>query len=110
MPDTGGPKVDLDGCFFSVPGVAVVKRDPMVQATCIEWQSWASSAEFVAALDAGLACLTEHRGSRWLADCTGMKAIKQSDQEWLDKNWFPRIFALGLRRMAVVILRACWSG
>jgi hypothetical protein len=68
-----------------------------------EWKSWASSAEFTAALDAGLGCLTQHRGSQWLADCAAMKAVKQSDQEWLDQSWFPRALASGLRRMAVVI-------
>jgi hypothetical protein len=69
----------------------------------VEWKSWASSAEFTAALDAGLGCLTEHGGAQWLADCTAMKAVKQSDQEWLDQSWFPRALASGLRRMAVVI-------
>jgi hypothetical protein len=32
-----------------------------------------------------------------------MKTIQQSDQEWIDTSWFPRIIAAGLRRMAVVI-------
>jgi hypothetical protein len=95
-------ETESEGVFFRVPGVAVVTWDPEHGAVCIEWQSWASSAEFVAALDAGLLCLTEHRGSRFLADCTAMKAVKQFDQEWLDQDWFPRVLALGLRRMAVV--------
>jgi hypothetical protein len=69
----------------------------------IEWQGWADPAEFAAALEAGLGALIEHRGSRWLADCRDMKTIQQSDQEWLDTSWFPRVITAGLRRMAVVI-------
>jgi hypothetical protein len=32
-----------------------------------------------------------------------MKAIQQSDQDWLDAEWFPRALAAGLKRMAVVL-------
>lgn len=91
------------GVFFNRPGVAVLRWEPVLRAVYIEWQGWADPAEFAAALEAGLGALVDHRGSRWLADCRDMKAIQQSDQEWLDRSWFPRIIAAGLRRMAVVI-------
>lgn len=93
----------MSGVFFDRPGVAVMKWEPTSRAVCIEWQGWADPAEFAAALEAGLGALIEHRGSRWLADCRDMKAIQLSDQEWLDRSWFPRMIAAGLRRMAVVI-------
>jgi hypothetical protein len=32
-----------------------------------------------------------------------MKVIKQSDQEWVNQDWMPRVLAAGLRRMALVI-------
>jgi hypothetical protein len=92
----------VNGVFFNRPGVAVVRWEPTLRAVYIEWQGWADPAEFAAALEAGLRALVEHRGSRWLADCRDMKAIQQSDQEWLDRSWFPRMIAAGLRRMAVV--------
>jgi hypothetical protein len=95
---TAGP----DGIYFSVPGVVVVTWDPTCKAVCGKWQSWATPTEFAGALEAGLSCLKEHGGSQWLADCTEMRAVKQSDQEWYDQNWFPRALAAGLRRMAVV--------
>ena len=98
---TGG--VPPGGVFFDRPGVAVMRWDLALRAVCIEWQGWADPAEFAAALEAGLSALSEHRGSRWLADCRNMKTIQQSDQEWIDKSWFPRIIAAGLRRMALVI-------
>ena len=93
----------VNGVFFNRPGVAVLRWEPKSRAVCIEWQGWADPTEFAAALEAGLGALVEHRGSRWLADCRDMKAIQQSDQEWLDRSWFPRMIAAGLQRMAVVI-------
>jgi SpoIIAA-like len=95
--------VPLNGVFSNRPGVAILRWEPAFRAVCIEWQGWADPAEFAAALEAGLGSLIEHRGWRWLADCREMKAIQQSDQEWLDRSWFPRMLAAGLRRMAVVI-------
>lgn len=109
MAHTGSAKGEFDGVFFNVPGVVVVSWDPTLKAVCMEWQSWASAAEFGAALEAGLSSLAEHRGKRWLADCTDMKAVKQSDQEWLDRNWFPRAIALGLKHMAIVIPKSALS-
>jgi hypothetical protein len=93
----------MNNVFFDRPGVAVMRWDPTSRAVCIEWQGWADPTEFAAALEAGLGALIEHRGSRWLADCRDMKAIQLSDQEWLDRSWFPRMIAAGLRRMVVVI-------
>ncbi len=92
-----------NGIIFDRPGVAVLRWEPALRAVCLEWQGWADPAEFAAALEAGLGALIEHRGSRWLADCRDMKTIQQSDQEWLDQSWFPRVIAAGLHRMAVVI-------
>jgi hypothetical protein len=101
MASTSG--VPPNGVFFDRPGVAVMWWNATSRAVHIEWQGWADPAEFAAALEAGLNALSERRGSRWLADCRDMKTIQQSDQEWLDRNWFPRIIAAGLRRMALVI-------
>ncbi|GAC1650561.1 MAG: hypothetical protein NVS9B11_23630 [Candidatus Dormibacteraceae bacterium] len=32
-----------------------------------------------------------------------MKPFNPADQEWIDLNWFPRAYAAGLRRMALVV-------
>jgi hypothetical protein len=101
MASTGG--VPPNGVFFDRPGVAVMWWNATSRAVHVEWQGWADPAEFAAALEAGLSALSEHRASRWLADCRDMKTIQQSDQDWLDRNWFPRMIAAGLRRMALVI-------
>jgi hypothetical protein len=92
----------LDGVYFAAPGVVVVKWDPTSKSVCIEWQGWANPTEFAAANEAGLRALTEHHTSRWLADLRNLKAIQQSDQDWITRDWFPRMLAAGLARMALV--------
>jgi hypothetical protein len=99
--DAGGV-VRVDGIYLHHPGVGIVSWDPISEAIRIEWRGWADSAERKAILESGLGALREHRGSRWLADCREMKAVKQEDQEWIEQSWFPRVLAAGLRRMAVV--------
>jgi hypothetical protein len=92
-----------DGVYFSHPGVAVVKWNWTVKAVHIEWQGWADSTEFMALNEAGLLALVEHHGSRFLSDSRQMKVVKQSDQDWLSGDLFPRALAAGLRHVAVVI-------
>jgi hypothetical protein len=88
--------------YFDHPDVAVVTWDPQLEAVHVEWQGWASSTERAACLEAGLQALIEHQASRWLVDGRAMKVVKQADQDWIGQNWFPRVLAAGLRRMAIV--------
>jgi stage II sporulation SpoAA-like protein len=99
----GGEVSHRDGIYFNRQGVAIVKWDAACKAAHIEWQGWADPAEFAAANDAIILALTQHGGSRALGDCREMKVIKQSDQDWVHRDWFPRVLAAGLRRMALVI-------
>lgn len=89
--------------YFDHPGVAVVTWDPTLEAVHVEWQGWASSSEREACLEAGRQALTDYRGARWLVDGRAMKAVKQADQDWIDRSWFPRVLAAGLRKMAMVV-------
>jgi hypothetical protein len=99
----GGELSHRDGIFFNRPGVAIVRWDEACKAAHIEWQGWADPAEFAAANDAIILALRQHGSTRALGDCREMKVIKQSDQEWVHRDWFPRVLAAGLRRMALVI-------
>jgi hypothetical protein len=89
--------------YFNRPGVAVVTWDPTLKAVYADVQGWADLIELAALLEAGLQALTEHRGSRWLADDRNMKPIKQSDQDWIVEEFVPRALAAGLLRIALVI-------
>jgi hypothetical protein len=95
-----------DELFYNNPGVAVVSWHPACQAAHIEWQGWANPTEFAAANDAIITALKQHLSTRALGDCRDMKVIQQSDQEWINQNWFPRVIAAGLTRMAIVISKS----
>jgi hypothetical protein len=94
------PAADL---YFNAPGTASVKWDSVEATVLVEWEGWANSAEFAAMLEAGVRALTEHHGSRWLADCRRQKVLRPADQDWADKEWLPRALAAGLRKFAVVL-------
>src|ERR1700730_10157184 len=88
--------------YFSRPGVAVVTWDPTLSAVYAEAQGWADSTELVEVLEACICALTEHQGSRWLVDGRKMKVVKQSDQDWIYQEFFPRALAAGLEHIALV--------
>jgi hypothetical protein len=89
--------------YFHAVGVASVRWDQTASTVLVEWEGWADSTEFTTLLDAGVRALTEHSGSRWLADCRRQRVLKPADQDWGDRVWLPRAVAAGLRRFAVVL-------
>ena len=69
----------------------------------MEWQGWAKPAEFRAANDALVQAIVDHHGSKVLGDSRQIKVIQKTDQDWVNRDWFPRILAAGLTRMALVM-------
>lgn len=98
-----GASPPADGIYFNLPGVAVVRWDGQSRAAHMEWQGWAAPAEFRAANDALVQALKDHNSSKVLGDSRRIKVIKESEQRWVNEDWFPRILAAGLTRMALVI-------
>ena len=94
---------DGEQIYFNLPGVAVVRWDAPSAGAHIEWQGWAKPAEFRAANNALVQAIQDHRGSRVLGDSRQIKVIQKSDQDWVNEDWFPRILAAGLTRMALVL-------
>ena len=96
-------KPDDGGVYFDASGIASVRWDQSGKLVLVEWEGWADSAEFAALLDAEVRALTEHRGSRLLADCRRQKVLRPEDQDRADKEWLPRAIAAGLKRFAIVL-------
>ncbi len=71
----------------------------LVQLT---WNGHARSDEYRGGLEKALVVLQENDVLFWLADLREMTAILRADETWANENWFPRLFATGLRRMAIV--------
>jgi hypothetical protein len=96
-------KPDGGDVYFDASGIASVRWDQSGKLVLVEWEGWADSAEFAALLDAEVRALTEHRGSRLLADCRRQKVLRPEDQDRADKEWLPRAIAAGLKRFAIVL-------
>ena len=106
MPSQRKPRLIADPTDYAYserPGGALVGWDPRSNATYSEWQGWADSTEFAAASEAALTAMKEHDGSCFLGDCRDLKAIEQSDEEGVDRDWVLRALSAGLRKMALVI-------
>ena len=91
-----------DNVYFAAPGVATVRWEPEGQLVLVEWEGWSNSKEFAALLAAEIQALTEHHGSRLLADCRRQRVLSPADQA-RDKEWLPLAIAAGLRRFAIVL-------
>ena len=89
--------------YFAAPGIASVKWDGSGKLVFVEWEGWADSVEFAALLDAEIRALTEHQGSRLLADCRRQRVLRPEDQQKANAEWLPRALAAGLKRFAIVL-------
>lgn len=92
-----------DRVYFAVPGVATVRWDEAQACVLVEWEGWATTAEFAALLDAEVTALTENRCTRMFADCRRQRALTEADQERAEREWTPRAIAAGLEKFAVVL-------
>jgi SpoIIAA-like len=89
--------------YFDVPGVASVRWDEDGQLVLVEWQGWANTTEFSQLLEAEIAALRKHHGTRILADCRRQKVLNPADQDRASTEWIPRALAAGLKCFAVVV-------
>jgi hypothetical protein len=88
--------------YLNRPSVAVVTWDPTLRAVHVDVEGWGDLIELSALLEAGLQALTEHRGSRCLADARKLRS-DQRLRPAIVQEFFPRALAAGLSRFALVI-------
>ena len=89
--------------YFNAPGVAKVSWEQSDGLVMVEWEGWADSAGFTALLEAEIKALSDHGGSRLLADCRRQRVLNPADQDKADREWIPRAVAVGLKRFAIVL-------
>ena len=106
---------EFTSCYFALPmttlptPIIILDTEHVVITVSIEertialkWKGYAPTQDFRAALEAGLEAVKEHDLRFWLADLRGMSAILRRDEQWTTSDWFPRLAATGLKRMAIV--------
>ena len=89
--------------YLDLPGVAAVRWDRDGELVLVEWEGWANSDEFAALLEAELQALSQHGGSRLLADCRLQRVLSPVEQDRADREWLPKALAAGLKRFAIVL-------
>ena len=62
-----------DHVYFAASGV--VRWEEPHGTVVVEWEGWANTAEFAGLLDAEIAALKAHSGSRMLADCRRQRVL-----------------------------------
>jgi hypothetical protein len=78
----------------------VVKEDSMMVQ---RWTGYVPSAVYREIMDESIAHATHFGLRRWFADLREMGAILQNDELWTKEEWFPRLAATRVGRMAFVM-------
>ena len=95
-----GDETYLDEPYLSIRWRAVPK------ILYAEWKGFATSAEFRAALSAGLRAIRERRVKGYVSNARRAKVVTPEDQAWVMSTWLPQAVAAGLKRMAMVTAEA----
>ncbi|UYZ57860.1 hypothetical protein [Hymenobacter latericus] len=79
---------------------------PDVPCVAVRWHSFANSAQFRSLMDEALAYYTREAQQTWplgwLFDLRKMSALVPADQLWLETDWNPRAYSLGVRHIGMV--------
>lgn len=92
------------------PKVLKLRKDEYVTVTSevelgmitLTWTGFAPSPVFRSILEDALLNVRLHNISFWLADLRLMNAILRQDEQWSTNDWFPRLAASGLKKMAIL--------
>jgi hypothetical protein len=77
--------------------------DPVRRMGRAVWNGFMSGEVFRSNVNTSLRLIEDKNPVIWLADNRKMKAIRQKDQEWFEKEVLPRLGASSLRKMATLI-------
>lgn len=79
-----------------------IYHDPELQAIVMEWNGYATSAQFREGTETMLKFLVRHRVSKVLGDVHNMVLIGMEDQKWLETDFLPRAIAQGFQAIAMI--------
>ena len=76
--------------------------DPSLQLVVMEWNGYATTAQFREGTELMLNTLIKNNVSKVLADIKNMVLIGADDQKWLENNFLPRACEFGFNAIAIV--------
>ena len=80
-----------------------IKINLQSRSVYLEWKAFAGSSDYREGLNTALSLVKTHKLENWLANLRNMKAIRQEDQDWTNRDWFPQLAHSSLKKMAIVV-------
>lgn len=86
----------------SLPYVDIIWDDEC-NSIISQWKGGFSNRDIKTGLNTALQEFIKKRpNAQWIGDTTNIGVIPEGEQEWINKDWFPRFLATGVKFMAVV--------
>ena len=76
--------------------------DQEIDAVVMEWDGYATSAQFKEGTELMLNTLIKNNSFKVLADIKDMILIGMEDQEWLNTHFLPRAIKFGFKAIAII--------
>ncbi|HKC66809.1 MAG TPA: STAS/SEC14 domain-containing protein [Bacteroidia bacterium] len=76
--------------------------DDVLDAVIMEWNGYATTAQFREGTELMLNTLIQNKCSKVLADIEDMTLISVEDQQWLQTSFVPRAIKFGFKVIAIV--------
>jgi len=81
----------------------LLHHDPIGATIETEWQGFVNSEQLRTSLLEVLRLARQYRVKGYIANNVLLRAIRPTDQEWINESWFPEFAKLGVQRMAVIV-------
>jgi hypothetical protein len=94
-----------DEVYLDAPYLTIRWRS-IPQILYAEWQGFATSVEFRAALLTGVRAIRERHIVGYVSDARKAKVVLPDDEKWASEVWLPQAVDAGLKRMAIVTASA----
>jgi len=79
-----------------------IRFDEALDAVIMEWNGYATSAQFREGTELMLNTLIRNTCSKVLADIRNMTIIGMEDQNWMETNFLPRAIKFGFKKIALI--------
>lgn len=80
-----------------------VEYDPELECIISSWHGYASSNQFRAICERALDLVKKHNVKKGISDNRGMSIIAAPDQEWVLKDYLPRVLETGYYASATIL-------
>ena len=86
----------------TIPEVYTIYFDNEIDSVVMEWDGYATSAQFKEGTELMLNTLIQNHSFKVLADVKDMILIGMEDQEWLNTHFLPRAIKFGFKAIAII--------